>query len=311
MTIFIGFWLIGAVAFHAIEGWSYFNSVYFCFLCLLTIGYGDFAPKTALGRVFFVSWAIGAVPLMTILVSNFGDKLYAASNGVSHAFSKWCYEEDPEYMKKKSKRKEMEEAQWGDSSSSIDASSTSQMVREEEAQEDLEMGSLESELDEQELEDHPESPTTAKTFAMDEFVHRDGTISRIEEKKMMHENILEYLDKLKPFIADSIENSSKKYTHSQWNDLLLTLNDNRLDPSSEEFKLPKDGFWLGDKSPLRLPLKEPNYFILRVYFKIESTLRKIVEREIQDLDHLKGNIEQEEGNSNSTARSSPKVTFST
>ena len=33
-----------------VEGWSVQESVYFSFVSGLTIGYGDFAPKTLLGR---------------------------------------------------------------------------------------------------------------------------------------------------------------------------------------------------------------------------------------------------------------------
>ena len=36
--------------FSLIEGWSYGNSVYFCFVSLTTIGLGDFAPETPEGR---------------------------------------------------------------------------------------------------------------------------------------------------------------------------------------------------------------------------------------------------------------------
>ena len=49
VAIFMGFWLLGALVFKFAENWSYFNCIYFCFLCLLTIGYGDFAPRTGAG----------------------------------------------------------------------------------------------------------------------------------------------------------------------------------------------------------------------------------------------------------------------
>ena len=38
------------VAAGLVEGWSLQESVYFSFVSGLTIGYGDFAPKTLLGR---------------------------------------------------------------------------------------------------------------------------------------------------------------------------------------------------------------------------------------------------------------------
>lgn len=79
--IFISFWLFGALIFKFAEGWSYFNAMYFCFLCLLTIGYGsDFAPSTGAGRAFFVLWGIGAIPLMGAIISTIGDLLFELSN---------------------------------------------------------------------------------------------------------------------------------------------------------------------------------------------------------------------------------------
>ncbi|KAG0668029.1 Potassium channel [Maudiozyma exigua] len=87
--VFLMFWLLGALVFHYAEGWSYFNCIYFCFLCLLTIGYGsDFAPSTGAGRAFFVVWAIGAVPLMGAILSTLGDVLYDTASKIDSSFAK-------------------------------------------------------------------------------------------------------------------------------------------------------------------------------------------------------------------------------
>lgn len=77
MTAFLIFLLLGAMVFYFSEPWTYFEAVYFCCLCLLTIGYGDFAPTSNASRPFFVVWSLGAVPLMTILISNLGDTLFS------------------------------------------------------------------------------------------------------------------------------------------------------------------------------------------------------------------------------------------
>ncbi|KAF1345323.1 hypothetical protein BDV97DRAFT_372536 [Delphinella strobiligena] len=70
-------WCIGAVVFwqaekHAQEI-SYFESLYLCYVSLITIGYGDLAPKSNAGRPFFVVWSLVAVPTMTILIADLGD----------------------------------------------------------------------------------------------------------------------------------------------------------------------------------------------------------------------------------------------
>jgi len=76
-TAFGILWCVGALVFWVAErnaqGMTYFEGLYFCYVSLLTVGYGDFAPKSNLGRPFFVLWSLIAVPTMTILVSNLGD----------------------------------------------------------------------------------------------------------------------------------------------------------------------------------------------------------------------------------------------
>lgn len=71
-------WSCGAVVFWRLEKWSYFNSLYFCFVSLLTIGYGDFTPQTNAGRPFFVLWSLIAIPTMTILISQMIDTVVAS-----------------------------------------------------------------------------------------------------------------------------------------------------------------------------------------------------------------------------------------
>lgn len=70
-------WLLGALVFYIAEadtqGLSYFEALYFCYVSLLTIGYGDLAPKSNVGRPFFVLWSLVAVPTMTILVGAMGE----------------------------------------------------------------------------------------------------------------------------------------------------------------------------------------------------------------------------------------------
>ena len=56
------------VAVGFIEGWSLQESVYFSFITGLTIGYGDFAPKTLYGRVLSV-FIGGCGILVTALVA--------------------------------------------------------------------------------------------------------------------------------------------------------------------------------------------------------------------------------------------------
>ena len=84
-------WGVGAVVFWQAEkdaqGMTYFNALYFCYVSLLTIGYGDMSPKSNVGRCFFVVWSLIAVPTMTILVSDMGDTVVARFKNVSSSFA--------------------------------------------------------------------------------------------------------------------------------------------------------------------------------------------------------------------------------
>ncbi|KEQ70843.1 hypothetical protein M436DRAFT_53156 [Aureobasidium namibiae CBS 147.97] len=74
VSAFAILWCIGAVIFwiaeRRVQGITYFQSLYLCWVCLLTIGYGDLAPKSNAGRPFFVVWSLIAVPTMTLLVAD-------------------------------------------------------------------------------------------------------------------------------------------------------------------------------------------------------------------------------------------------
>lgn len=82
-------WCVGAIVFWQAEkdaqDMSYFQALYFCYISLLTIGYGDLAPKSNAGRCFFFAWSLIAVPTMTILISDLGDTVVAK-------FRKWSDE---------------------------------------------------------------------------------------------------------------------------------------------------------------------------------------------------------------------------
>lgn len=75
-------WAVGAVVFWQAEkgaqGMTYFQALYFCYISLLTIGYGDMSPRSNPGRCFFVVWSLIAVPTMTVLISDMGDTVISS-----------------------------------------------------------------------------------------------------------------------------------------------------------------------------------------------------------------------------------------
>ncbi|KAK0261355.1 Potassium channel [Friedmanniomyces endolithicus] len=91
MIAFGVLWCAGAMVFwlceRGVQGMTYFQALYFCYVSLLTIGYGDLAPQSNAGRPFFVLWSLIAVPTMTILVSDLGEtvinKFKHGTNGLA------------------------------------------------------------------------------------------------------------------------------------------------------------------------------------------------------------------------------------
>ena len=62
-----------------IEGWSVQESIYFAFVSGLTIGYGDLAPKSLLGRVLAIAIGVCGV-LVTALVAAIAVKALTAAS---------------------------------------------------------------------------------------------------------------------------------------------------------------------------------------------------------------------------------------
>jgi len=56
--------LVGAAIFNSLETtangepWGYFNSIYFCFVALSTIGYGDFRPRREVTKIVFIFYVL-------------------------------------------------------------------------------------------------------------------------------------------------------------------------------------------------------------------------------------------------------------
>ena len=86
-------WCVGAVGFWKAEaksqGLSYFESLYFCYVPLLTIGYGDLSPISNAGKPFFIVWSLLAVPTMTILISDMSDTVIANFKRGTFTLADW------------------------------------------------------------------------------------------------------------------------------------------------------------------------------------------------------------------------------
>uniref|UniRef100_A0A8H7XLI1 Potassium channel domain-containing protein n=1 Tax=Psilocybe cubensis TaxID=181762 RepID=A0A8H7XLI1_PSICU len=99
--VIIVVWIGGSLIFWScelhIQSMTYVESLYFTYTTLLTIGYGDFYPKSFAGKPFFVVWSLISVPAMTVLISNMGDTVVKWVQDVTVWASRWTIlpERDP------------------------------------------------------------------------------------------------------------------------------------------------------------------------------------------------------------------------
>ena len=67
---FTTYLLCGAAIYSNIEGWNYLDAVFWADCTILTIGLGDYAPKTHLGRSLLFPYAAGGVVLLGVMISS-------------------------------------------------------------------------------------------------------------------------------------------------------------------------------------------------------------------------------------------------
>lgn len=67
---FEAYLMVGAAIFAQIEKWGYLDAVFWAHCTVLTIGLGDFSPKSHLGRSLLFPYAVGGVMLLGIMITS-------------------------------------------------------------------------------------------------------------------------------------------------------------------------------------------------------------------------------------------------
>lgn len=67
--------LTGALVYRYLEGWRFIDSLYFSAATMTTVGYGDFTPKTDMGKLFSVFYFFTSIGMaiygMSVFASHF------------------------------------------------------------------------------------------------------------------------------------------------------------------------------------------------------------------------------------------------
>jgi voltage-gated potassium channel Kch len=59
--------LVGTIAFHYLEGWSFLDALYFSVITLATVGYGDLTPTTPIAKIFTIVYVINGLSILLAL----------------------------------------------------------------------------------------------------------------------------------------------------------------------------------------------------------------------------------------------------
>ena len=296
-------WLIGALVFWYSErkqqGWTYFEAIYFSYVSLLTIGYGDFYPVSNSGKPFFVLWSLLAVPTLTILISNMGDTVIKGIRDLTIKLGEFTVlpgEGSATERVKNAVHKSKNLKIFGG---------------EEEPAEEPTGGAYMPEMDRDiEKQGKDEQNNNRNQETMDKFAkgHEDEELDEVNEAKQKGDKISEdihmyhYLlvKEIRNVMKDLNESPPRKYSYHEWAWFLRLLGEDEndsahhrkppinLDPDDTGFpgmtsteqqkmgKSPEDmqWSWVGSRSPILGDIEEPEWVLEKLVAKLEELLKE-------------------------------------
>lgn len=271
---FFVLWLLGAVVFWQAESalggddWTYFEALYFTYVALLTIGYGDFEPNTNSAKPAFVFWALIALPTLTVLIGSVGDAVSDFSNSAVKLIGKHTTRlVDYTRALRSGKSKEA-------------------LTPDSVTLQDMESHTLQS-------ASHHEARETVKRHlppAEDDMAHealdrRAAAASGFAYRPYM------MIKEIKKIVSHLDEQPARKYTYKEWVWLLRLLDEDEDNPQGHRVPMhpdhamlePKSPIrdkdthawsWMGQESPLMSSDSEPKWVLSRLISALEQELKE-------------------------------------
>ncbi|NOC91958.1 two pore domain potassium channel family protein [Ruegeria sp. HKCCD6604] len=70
-----GMILWASVFYRYVEGWSWLDSIYFSVVTISTVGFGDFSPETAAGKIFTIFYIIVGLGIFVTAATTVADTI--------------------------------------------------------------------------------------------------------------------------------------------------------------------------------------------------------------------------------------------
>ena len=61
--------LIATIFYWLVEGWSLLDAAYFAVVTIATVGYGDLAPHTTLGKIFTIGYIVSGIGIFVAAIT--------------------------------------------------------------------------------------------------------------------------------------------------------------------------------------------------------------------------------------------------
>ncbi|OBT45452.1 hypothetical protein VE00_04603 [Pseudogymnoascus sp. WSF 3629] len=266
-------WFVGAVVFWVAEereqGMSYFEALYFCYVSLLTIGYGDFSPKSNAGKAFFVFWSLVAVPVVTTLISDMSDTVISGINNWTNTLADWTIMPRAGVVR-----------EFVDSHPRLKTWIEERQQKKEE-KERVERGFVVQDQDEEVGEaaaDDVQNPTIEKL---------------IHEGMSSHEILRRLAIAIKKVAQDMQVSPPKRYSYEEWAEFTRLIRFTAESREKLEEEEENEGFinwdWIGEDSPMLSDMPESEWILNRLIESINRYTAKQSQKDRQGDDRNEQN----------------------